>query len=237
MLCNSEESADEAPVSKQELPDFKVEPALQLLVELSVLKISQLQRRAAAAGVDEAEIDAAVDSDGPKDRLIRLLLPHSTGEIPPIQPHATYRIAPALPRVSNTEDDEDEDEEQPGVSSEEEDLEPTPPPEPCNVTGIWHAVGLACDGHATGSGGGGELREVSERLVRASCAIAVDIPAAVCSTPCAVCSCWSRRRTAQWPEGRYLGRRGDFRCGSFMFRGEHCPVTLIEIAHRCTGKS
>ena len=45
-----------------------------LRLELQGLKVSVLQRRAAAAGVDDGRVDAAVDRDNPKDALIALII-------------------------------------------------------------------------------------------------------------------------------------------------------------------
>eukprot|EP01052_Picozoa_sp_SAG31_P018719 SAG31_NODE_1338_length_8731_cov_14.189643_1_plen_1748_part_10 len=44
--------------------------------ELQGLRVSGLQRRAVAAGVDDAQLEAAVDSEEPKEQLIALIMEH-----------------------------------------------------------------------------------------------------------------------------------------------------------------
>ena len=51
-----------------------LETRKQLRAELSALKVSQLRKRAAAAGIDAGALEEAEDSDSPKQAIVALLV-------------------------------------------------------------------------------------------------------------------------------------------------------------------
>jgi hypothetical protein len=83
-----------------------------LYAELQALRVGELRRRAAAAGVSQQELDDADDADVPKVALMELLLREGSamknatgGEQPPARPVADGRAAPrATIGIVNTKD-------------------------------------------------------------------------------------------------------------------------------------
>ena len=83
-----------------------------LRAELQALRVGELRRRAAAAGVSQQELDDADDADVPKVALMELLLREGSamknatgGEQPPARPVADGRAAPrATIGIVNTKD-------------------------------------------------------------------------------------------------------------------------------------